>query len=100
MRHCGFSNTLDIWSFYLSFQMKLKNSGQRKSWGTLLTAKKGGGLGSVKANEIPHASCRVIHTGSRLNHTWSRVLNSLFVINIAASTDILNLDTAALGKNM
>lgn len=54
----------------------------------------------MKANEILHAKFKVIHTGSRLNHTRSRVLNILFVVNIVASVDILNLDIAALGKIM
>lgn len=53
MRHCGYSNTLNIG--YLNFQMKFKNSGQRKSHGTLLTSNADGGLGSMKANEIQHA---------------------------------------------
>lgn len=57
MRHCGYSNTLNIG--YLSFQMKLKNSGQRKSQGTLLSSNADGGLGSMKANEIQLATHEV-----------------------------------------
>lgn len=37
----------------------------------------------MKANEIQHAKYKVIHTESRLNHTCSRVLNRLFMFNIA-----------------
>lgn len=57
MRHCGYSNTLNIG--YLSFQMKFKNSGQRKSQGTLLSSNADGGLGSMKANEIQLATHEV-----------------------------------------
>lgn len=64
MRHCGYSNTLNIG--YLNFQMKLKNSGQRKSQGTLLTCNADGGLGSMKANEIQYAKYEIVHIGRRL----------------------------------
>lgn len=46
--------------------MKLKNSGQKKSQGTLLASNADGGLGNMKANETQHAKYEVVHTRSKL----------------------------------